>query len=65
MFDMTGMNGGRDGATVKLAGNWIPPTTAESLAGAYRMGEWIEVSARLSIPLRKDAESGIAVPEQD
>jgi hypothetical protein len=44
MFDMTGMNGGREGETVKLAGNWIPPATATSLAGAYRMGEWINVS---------------------
>lgn len=44
MFDMTGMNGSRDGVTVKLAGHWIPPATATSLAGAYRMGEWINVS---------------------
>jgi hypothetical protein len=43
MFDMTGMNGSRDGATVKLAGHWIPPATATSLAGGYRMGEWINV----------------------
>jgi hypothetical protein len=65
MFDMTGMNGGRDGATVKLAGNWIPPTTAESLAGAYRMGEWIEVSARMSIACRKEVRHGIAIGLQD
>lgn len=41
MFDMTGMNGGRDSTAVKLAGHWIPPATATSLAGAYRMGEWV------------------------
>ena len=62
---MTGMNGGRDGATVKLAGNWIPPTTAESLAGAYRMGEWIEVSAWPLIVLRKDVRHGVEMKEQD
>jgi hypothetical protein len=49
MFDMTGMNGSRDGTTVKLAGHWIPPATATSLAGAYRMGEWINVSLDGSI----------------
>jgi hypothetical protein len=44
MFDMTGMNGSRDSPTVKLAGHWIPPATATSLAGAYRMTNWIRVS---------------------
>lgn len=53
-FDMTGMNGGREPGTVKLAGLWIPPKTAESLAHAYNLTEWI------SAMMNAEPEKGVA-----
>lgn len=53
-FDMSGMNGSRSCDAVKLAGTWVPPSTAAHLAVHYRLGPWVDAM------VNAQPESGVA-----
>lgn len=66
-FDMSGMNGSRSCDAVKLAGVWVPPSTAAHLAVHYRLGPWVDAMVNAQpeqgVAYRKSQRSQAAATE--